>query len=320
MTPAGRPHRRHDPGVMSSLASALTEVRRPGPFELGWRWRWEFAIVAGLAGLTAFITSTAGLIGLSVAAGAGLAAGTALLCLPPARQWAIALAWCLITPHRVLAGCANAWVQTRSGKLPVILATTPAAYGERVQIWLRAGITAADLTAASDVLAAACWAAEVRVVPGIRHAHLVTLEVIRNIQEERVRPTPQSWPYSRRVEGPPLRLGAGFLGRAFAELDRADQELGDVDHLEALLRLAGGFLGVDRVAEHDHAVGQAVETTSGSSARASSMRSSLILLPVRSSSHMRAPPAPQQKPWPLQRCISSAVVPGTASMICRGGV
>jgi hypothetical protein len=190
---------------MSSLESALTEVRRPGPFELGWRWRWEFAIVAGLTGLAAFIASTAGLIGLAVAAGAGLAAGTALLCLPPARQWVIALAWCLITPHRVLAGCANAWVQTRSGKLPVILATTPAPYGQRVQIWLRAGITAADLTAASDVLAAACWAAEVRVVRSTRHAHLVTLEVIRNIQEERVRPTPQSWPYSRRVEGPPLR-------------------------------------------------------------------------------------------------------------------
>jgi hypothetical protein len=199
--PAGRPHRRNDPSLMSSLESALTEVRRPGPFELGWRWRWEFAIVTGLAMLAAFIVSIAGLLGLAVAAGAGLAAGTALLCLPPARQWVIALAWCLITPHRVLAGCANAWVQTRSGKLPVILATTPAAYGERVRIWLRAGITAADLSAASDVLAAACWAAAVRVVPGTRHAHLVTLEVIRNIHEERVQPTPQSWPYSRRMEG-----------------------------------------------------------------------------------------------------------------------
>jgi len=34
----------------------------------------------------------------------------------------------LITPHRVLADCANAWVPTRSGTLPVILATTPAAW------------------------------------------------------------------------------------------------------------------------------------------------------------------------------------------------
>jgi acetyl-CoA C-acetyltransferase len=36
---------------------------------------------------------------------------------------------------------------------------------------------------------------------------------------------------------------------------RADQELGDVDDFEGLLGLAGGFLGVHGVAEHDHAVG-----------------------------------------------------------------
>jgi hypothetical protein len=220
--PAGRPHGRNDPSLMSSLESALTQARRPGPVELGWRWRWELVIVAGLTGLAGFIASSAGLIGLAAAAGAGLAAGTALLCLPPARHWVIALAWCLITPHRVLAGCANAWVQTRSGKLPIIVATTPAAYGERVRIWLRAGITAADLSAASDVLAAACWAAAVRVVPATRHAHLVTLEVVRNIHEERVQPTPQSWPYSRPGEGNGLsdaderhtRHGGRVLGSA----------------------------------------------------------------------------------------------------------
>ena len=92
-------------------------------------------------------------------------------------------------------------MQTRNGKLPIILTTTPTAYGERVQMWLRAGIIAADLSAASDVLAAACWAAEVRVIPGTRHAHLVALEVIRNIHEERVQPTRQSWPYFSHGEG-----------------------------------------------------------------------------------------------------------------------
>jgi hypothetical protein len=198
---AGRPHGRNDPSLMSSLESALTQARRPGPFELGWRWRWELALLAGLASLAAFIAINAGLIGLSVAAGAGLAAGTALLCLPPTRRWLIAMAWCLITPHRVLAGCMNAWVQTRSGKLPIILATMPAAYGERVRIWLRAGTTAADLYAARDMLAVACWAAEVHVVPSPRHAHLVTLQVIRTSHPERIQPTAQGWPYSRRVAG-----------------------------------------------------------------------------------------------------------------------
>src|SRR3984885_3718691 len=53
----------------------------------------------------------------------------------------------------------------------------------------------------------------------------------------------------------PAISGTSSLCRVLAEFDGADQELGDVDDLEGLLGLAGGFLGVDGVAEHDHAVG-----------------------------------------------------------------
>src|SRR5919106_4700789 len=53
--------------------------------------------------------------------------------------------------------------------------------------------------------------------------------------------------------------------------------------------------------------GQAVPTTSAPVARASSVRSRLTRLPMRSSIHMRAPPAPQQKPRSRQRCISTEV-------------
>ncbi len=66
--------------------------------------------------------------------------------------------------------------------------------------------------------------------------------------------------------------------------------------------------------------GQAVETMSGSSASASSVRSTLIDLPIFSSIHMRAPPAPQQKPRSLQRGISWLLSPLMASRISRGGV
>jgi hypothetical protein len=198
--PAGRPHGPNDPSLMSSLETAVREARRPGPVELIWNWRWELGILAGLGAPSALIAISIGLIGLAVTAGAGLAVGTAaLLCWPPARHWIIARAWCVITPHRVRAGCVNAWVQTRSGRLPIILATNPTDYGEEVRLWLRAGITAADLLAARDVLAAACWAMEVQVIPSARHAHLVTLEVIRTDHPERVRPTPQASPDSSRV-------------------------------------------------------------------------------------------------------------------------
>jgi hypothetical protein len=44
---AGRPHGPNDPGLMSSLETAVTEVRRPGPAELTWNWRWELGIPNG---------------------------------------------------------------------------------------------------------------------------------------------------------------------------------------------------------------------------------------------------------------------------------
>lgn len=197
---SGRPQRPNDPSIMSSLESAVREIRRPSPLEFCWHWRWELGILAAIAGLAAVIAASLGLIGLAAVAGAGLVVAGALLRWPPARKRIIARAWCVITQHRVRAGCLNAWVQTRRGRLPIVLYTVPADYGERVHLWCRAGITAADLFAARHVLAAACWAAEVRVIPSLRHAHLVTLEVIRNQYSERIVPTPQGWPYSRYLE------------------------------------------------------------------------------------------------------------------------
>jgi hypothetical protein len=200
--PAGRPHGRNDPSLMSSLEAALREVRRPGLLELSWNWRWELGVLATVAAAGGLIAGQVGLLGLGVTAGAGLTAGAAtLLCWPSARRWLAARARCVITPHRVRAGCVNAWVQTRSGRLPFVLATSATSYGEQVRLWLRAGLTAADLDAARDVLAAACWATEVRVVPSPRHAHLVTLEVIRRPHPERVRPAPGAWPSPRRIAG-----------------------------------------------------------------------------------------------------------------------
>jgi hypothetical protein len=193
----GRPRRPNDPSVMSSLESAVREIQRPGLVESAWNWRWELVIAAVTAGLSAAIAADLGLVWLAVVAGAGLAAFGTLLRWPPARRRIIARAWCIITPHRIRAGCVNAWVQTRSGKLPVILSTVPTNFGERAQLWCHAGITAGDLLAARDILAASCWAAEVRVIPSARHAHIVTLEVIRNHYPERSVRSPQDWPFYR---------------------------------------------------------------------------------------------------------------------------
>ena len=112
----------------------------------------------------------------------------------------VARAWCLITPHRVLTGCRHAWVQTRDGRLPVILYTTPAGFGERVTLWCRAGITHGDLEGARDILRAACWASDVRVVASARYAHVVVLEVIRHLPPGPPGEVIAGWPFLDRGE------------------------------------------------------------------------------------------------------------------------
>ena len=179
-----------------NIGTALTPPRRPGPLDIAWHWRWELGAVAVLAGLTTMIAISSGPTGLIVAAGAGLAVLGTMMCWPPARARLIARVWCVITPHRVRKGCASAWVQTRRGSLPIVMSCTPADYGERVRLWLPTGLTADDLFIAHEVLAVACWAAEVRVLRDERHAHRVTLEVIRRSIPPRTRPLSyRSWPH-----------------------------------------------------------------------------------------------------------------------------
>ena len=74
--------------------------------------------------------------------------------------------------------------------------TVPADFGERVWLWCRAGITAGDLEAAREILRAACWASDVRVVVNDRRSHIVVLEVIRRLPAGRhAADTPNlAWP------------------------------------------------------------------------------------------------------------------------------
>jgi hypothetical protein len=73
----------------------------------------------------------------------------------------------------------HAWVHSRTGRLPMVLWTRPVDGGEEVVLWLRAGISAGDLAAAAPLLAAACWAREVRVAPDPDRAQLTRLTVLR---------------------------------------------------------------------------------------------------------------------------------------------
>ena len=214
---SGRPHRPNDPSVMASVEAALSSVARPGVLGRLWHWRYEAGLLCGLAAVmlaSGYMLGAGWLIAIMTAGLGLLAAG---LSWPASRQRLIARAWCVITPHRVRTGCVHAWVQSRDGRLPVVLYTTQAEFGERVVLWCRAGITAADLIAARDILRSACWAGDVRVVASARYPHIVVLEVVRRGPMGQSETVIEGWPYQGEpdaadAEEPALHSGAGPFG------------------------------------------------------------------------------------------------------------
>jgi len=195
---SGRPRRPNDPSVFAGAETVLSRVARPGIIALIWNCRYELGLSIGLAVVTLASGYALGAAWLAAVAAIGLVVLAGGLAYPPSRRRLIARAWCVITSHRVRAGCRHARVRTRDGRLPIILYTTPAAFGERVTLWCRAGITHGDLEAARDVLRAACRARDVRVVVSARYPHVVVLEVIRRLPVEPPREAISAWPYIGR--------------------------------------------------------------------------------------------------------------------------
>lgn len=185
MMPSPRPRStRH---AQAGWEYASGRVARANPVVAAWHWRYELAGAAGLS---------AAWLALGIATAAWLTAGLVALlitaaCFPPGQRFLAARMWCIVTPHRVRVGCAQAWIHSRYGKLPLIWMTRSQPFGERVYLWCRAGISAVDFSSARELLTAACWAKNVQVSRHVRYAHLVALDVIR--RESPAERTGQSW-------------------------------------------------------------------------------------------------------------------------------
>ena len=156
--------------ALAGLQYALGTVAPPNPLVLFWRWRYEAILGIGipvalivLGGIPVMLVTLAALAVPTVAA----------LFWVPARRYLIARAWCIITPHRVRTGCAQAWIHSRYGKIPIILLTTRQPFGERVHLWCRAGTSAIDFTSARVLLMAACWASDIHVTSSLRYPQLI---------------------------------------------------------------------------------------------------------------------------------------------------
>jgi hypothetical protein len=175
MMPMPRP-RNSRPG-QAGLYYGWVTVARANPAVAAWRWRYEFVLAGALAVALAGLGLLVGLVTIANVAGQ---LGVLSAIFPGLRRYLAARFWCVVTPHRVRAGCVHAWIHSRYGKIPVILLTTRQPFGERVYLWCRAGTTASDFAAARELLATACWADDIRVWRGERYAQLVCLDVIRH--------------------------------------------------------------------------------------------------------------------------------------------
>ncbi|MCA1603037.1 MAG: hypothetical protein LC776_15850 [Acidobacteria bacterium] len=162
--------------LLSTLHQTIVFRSRPNPIILVWRWRYEIALLTGLPLTLAALVEAIGPNGAVLTA---TVLTTVLIGWSPARRQLAARAWCIVTPHRLRRGCAQAFICTHRGRLPAILWCAPKLYGEQVLLWCPAGVVAEDFIRARHVLASACYAAEIAVVTHPKYRHLVILGVIR---------------------------------------------------------------------------------------------------------------------------------------------
>ena len=104
---------------------------------------------------------------------------TVLLVIPASRRFLIRRVWCVITRHRMRTCFVQSRTMTLDGRMPFLLWSRPSPVGERVRVWLPAGLSVKDIEDDGERLAAACWAHEVRVTPTRHQAALVCVDVIR---------------------------------------------------------------------------------------------------------------------------------------------
>jgi hypothetical protein len=105
-----------------------------------------------------------------------------MFAVPASRRYVTARLWCVSSRHRVRAALLNSRYSssmTYDGKLPYLLWSRPSPTGERIRVWLPAGLSVKDLERSTDALAAACWARSARFTPIRGQAALVVLDIIR---------------------------------------------------------------------------------------------------------------------------------------------
>jgi hypothetical protein len=98
---------------------------------------------------------------------------------PPSRRSMLTALGLAVTRFRLRTALLELRLTNRAGRLPLLLWLAPTPVGERVWLWLRAGISAEDIAEEIDGIRAACVARDVRVTRDPRWGAVVVLDVIR---------------------------------------------------------------------------------------------------------------------------------------------
>ena len=148
-------------GLIIRLRAELTVI---ATLLIARSWAWP-RIETRLGHTTALLLTTALILG--------------VLVVPASRRYLSRRWWCMTTRHRMRACYLETRTMTHNGRPPYLLWSRPSPVGERVRVWLPAGLSVKDLEQVTTETAAACWAADVRITPTRSQAALVVVDVIR---------------------------------------------------------------------------------------------------------------------------------------------
>jgi hypothetical protein len=132
---------------------------------------------------------------------------------PRTRFWMLGIFWLLVTRHRLRQYFLQCGAYNRSGRLPWLTLSYPTPVGERVWVWLVAGLSLTDFESDTQQVAVACWARDCRVGRSKRLAGLVWVDVIRRD------PLTASKPYPSTLLG---ATGPVVSAPSSAQLEDAD--------------------------------------------------------------------------------------------------
>lgn len=170
-------------GIRTSPRSGTVEIfTRP---DQHWLWRIVGVIVrfrAELCATTVIVTVYLvgrDQIGPDATTIAMITVVAVVLIVPASRRFTIRRVWCVITRHRMRSCMVKTRTMTHHGRSPYLVWARPSPVGERLRVWLPAGLSVKDLERITTELAAACWARETRITPIRSQAAMVIVDIVR---------------------------------------------------------------------------------------------------------------------------------------------